>query len=98
VSSGGLIAAPIAAYLVRRMPTRLLGASVGGLIIVTNLRTITGALELSGGTRTWLYLIAFAAWALALGLAWRGLQRDRRSERVQPEVEVEVDEREDAVA
>lgn len=91
---GGLIAAPIAAYLVQHMPTRLLGASVGGLIIVTNLRTITGALEVSGGTRAWFYALAFAAWAVALGLAWRGLQRDRRAEREN----VKVDERESAAA
>ncbi|MGZ4615148.1 MAG: sulfite exporter TauE/SafE family protein [Actinomycetes bacterium] len=80
---GGLVAAPVAAYLVRHMPTRLLGASVGGLIIVTNLKTITGTFAVPGGTRAALYVAAFAAWALALGLAWRGLQGDRRLEREQ---------------
>lgn len=85
---GGLIAAPIAAYLVRHVPTRLLGASVGGMILVTNLYTITGALRVSGGTRTWLYLLAVSAWALALALAWRGLQRDRR-EQLELELELE---------
>jgi uncharacterized membrane protein YfcA len=95
---GGLIAAPIAAYLVRHMPTRLLGASVGGLIIVTNLKTITGALDVSGGTRSWLYLLAVTAWALALGLAWRGLRRDRRAELEQAEAEADESESEYAAA
>lgn len=78
---GGLIAAPIAAYLVRLVPTRLLGASVGGMIVLMNLKTIAGAAGVSGGARTWIYLFALAAWALALSLASRGLMRDRLEER-----------------
>jgi uncharacterized protein len=79
---GGLIAAPIAAYLVRHMPTRLLGASVGGLIVVTNLKTVLDSAEVAPGTRTSVYVAAFAVWAAALSLAWRGLARDRREEQV----------------
>jgi uncharacterized membrane protein YfcA len=78
---GGLIAAPIAAYLVRHMPTRLLGASVGGLIVVTNLKTILDNAEVTGSPRTMVYVAAFAVWATSLGLAWRGLVHDRRAER-----------------
>lgn len=77
---GGLIAAPIAAYLVRLVPTRLLGASVGGMIVMTNLSTIAKSLGLASSAHTSLYLVAFAVWALALTLAWRGMQRDRREE------------------
>lgn len=80
---GGLIAAPIAAYLVRHMPTRLLGASVGGLIVVTNLKTITDSLETSGGVRAVAFAAAFAAWAGALLLAWRGLRRDKAKARLE---------------
>ncbi len=79
---GGLIAAPIAAYLVRHMPTRLLGASVGGLIVVTNLMTLLDTAGAAPSTRTLVYVAAFAEWAAALALAWRGLLRDRRAERV----------------
>jgi uncharacterized membrane protein YfcA len=78
---GGLIAAPIAAYLVRHVPTRLLGASVGGLIVVTNLRTLMVAFDVSNSDRPALYAVAFAVWALALALAVNGLRRDRRDER-----------------
>lgn len=35
---GGLIAAPIAAWLVRHLPPRLLGSAAGGLIVLTNVR------------------------------------------------------------
>ena len=37
---GGLIAAPIAAWLVRKVPGRVLGSAVGGVIVLTNTRTI----------------------------------------------------------
>ncbi|NUS77650.1 MAG: sulfite exporter TauE/SafE family protein, partial [Streptomyces sp.] len=37
---GGLIAAPVAAWLVRLVPPRVLGSAVGGVIIVTNVRTL----------------------------------------------------------
>jgi len=88
---GGLIAAPIAAYLVRLVPTRLLGASVGGMIVLTNLSTIAGVLGLSGDARNWLYLVAVAAWTLALAMAWRGMQRDRREEREVAEFELALE-------
>ena len=37
---GGIVAAPIAAWLVRIVPAHLLGVLVGGLIIFTNIRTL----------------------------------------------------------
>jgi len=37
---GGLIAAPIAAWLVRKVPGRVLGSAVGGIIVLTNTRTL----------------------------------------------------------
>ena len=37
---GGMIAAPIAAWLVRHIPPRVLGSAVGGVIILTNTRTL----------------------------------------------------------
>jgi uncharacterized membrane protein YfcA len=85
--AGGLVAAPIAAYLVRHVPTRLLGASVGGLIVVTNLRTLLNAFEVSHSIRPELYAVAFTVWAVALGLALQGLRRDRREEAAQAQAE-----------
>nr|WP_210728483.1 sulfite exporter TauE/SafE family protein [Cellulomonas septica] len=37
---GGLVAAPIAAWLVRHVPPRILGSAVGGVIVLTNTRTL----------------------------------------------------------
>lgn len=37
---GGVVAAPVAAYLVRHVPPRLLGSLVGGMIILTNTRSL----------------------------------------------------------
>ena len=38
--AGGLIAAPIAAWLVKTLNTRVLGAAVGVMLVVTNIDTI----------------------------------------------------------
>ena len=40
---GGLVAAPIAAWLVRHLPPRLLGSAAGGLIVFTNVRSLLRA-------------------------------------------------------
>lgn len=76
---GGLIAAPIAAYLVRVVPAQLLGAAVGGLIVLTNARTIMRALDAPSGLRPVVYLAVAAAWAVAIYLAVRILRRARRA-------------------
>lgn len=73
---GGVIAAPIAAYLVRHIPGRLLGSLVGGIIVVTNSRTLMNAFDVSGGSRTAIYLSLFAIWALAIAISVRGLRQD----------------------
>lgn len=40
---GGIVAAPIAAWFVRKIPSVILGVLVGGLIVLTNLNTIFNA-------------------------------------------------------
>ncbi len=64
--AGGLVAAPVAAYLVRIAPAQLLGVAVGGLIVLTNLRTILSNFEVSGSARIPAYLGVLAVTALAL--------------------------------
>jgi hypothetical protein len=78
--AGGLVAAPIAAYLVRLVPAQLLGAIVGGMIILTNARTIMKAAELDGGPRATVYVLVLIAWGVAVTLAARALRRTRREE------------------
>ncbi|MDI9627019.1 MAG: sulfite exporter TauE/SafE family protein [Acidobacteriota bacterium] len=68
---GGLAAAPIAAWLVSRIPARIMGVGVGGIIILTNLKTLFEATQLSGKqaivgfsafATIWAVLIAWTAW------------------------------------
>jgi uncharacterized protein len=76
---GGLIAAPLAAWLVRIVPAQLLGAAVGGLIVLTNARTIMRAVDAPSGLRPLVYVAIVAAWAGALYLSVRVLRRTRRA-------------------
>ena len=76
---GGLIAAPLAAWLVRIVPAQLLGAAVGGVIVLTNARTLIRSAELDGPIRPVLYALLAAGWLAALVLAVRALRRTRRA-------------------
>ncbi|MDG4805227.1 sulfite exporter TauE/SafE family protein [Micromonospora sp. WMMD1120] len=76
---GGLIAAPLAAWLVRIVPAQLLGAAVGGVIVLTNARTLIRSAELDGPVRPTLYVLLAAGWLAAMVLAVRALRRTRRS-------------------
>lgn len=65
---GGVIAAPFAAYLVRRLSLPLLGALVGGVILITNSRTLMRTFD---AERVWVYLVLLAVWAGLIALAFR---------------------------
>lgn len=70
---GGAIAAPIAAALVRCVPARVLGPAVGGLIVLTNARTLLGTDALGAPemiSRSVLLGIA-VLWLTAIGWAVR---------------------------
>ncbi|MFI5838359.1 sulfite exporter TauE/SafE family protein [Catenuloplanes sp. NPDC051500] len=82
--AGGLVAAPIAAYLVRIVPAQLLGAAVGGLIVLTNARTMMKTFDITGGVNTAVYLLIIAAWVTAAVLAVRALRRTRQAEAQAP--------------
>lgn len=64
--AGGVVAAPIAAWLVQLVTARLLGAAVGGLILVTNARTMFDAFDVSGNTRNPVYLALAVIWISAV--------------------------------
>jgi uncharacterized membrane protein YfcA len=77
---GGVVAAPFAAYIVRHLAPRVLGVAAGGMIIVTNARTIllsVGVTELP----LLLTLAGLAAAWLAL-LAW-AVRKERESRRLE---------------
>ncbi len=78
--AGGLVAAPIAAWLVRHVPTQALGAAIGGLIVLTNARTIMNVAGFTTAPRVAVYALIVAGWATALTLAVRILRRARHAE------------------
>ncbi|BCJ68039.1 sulfite exporter TauE/SafE family protein [Polymorphospora rubra] len=67
---GGTVAAPIAAWLVRKIPPRMLGSAVGGIIILTNSRTLLRSewIDAPAGVRYAAYATILAVWAGAV--AW----------------------------
>jgi hypothetical protein len=78
---GGVIAAPIAAWLVRRIPTHLLGILVAGVILFTNARTLLGATGAPPAAVAPAYGALGGLWALVL--AYR-LATGRRTKRPTP--------------
>jgi uncharacterized membrane protein YfcA len=73
--AGGVVAAPLAAWLVQKVTARLLGAAVGGLIIITNARTMFEVFGADLGTRAAVYAAIAAVWALAIALVVRHHRR-----------------------
>jgi uncharacterized membrane protein YfcA len=79
---GGLIAAPIAAWLVRHIPPRLLGSLVGGIIVLTNSRTLLRSdwIDAPDGTRYAIYAVIYVIWAAAIVWSFLEYRKDRAIE------------------
>jgi uncharacterized membrane protein YfcA len=77
---GGVIAAPIAAWLVKKLAARVLGVAAGGLIVVTNSKTIAEALGASGAQVIALAATLFVLWIA--GIVWAVKQERLSRERV----------------
>lgn len=62
--AGGVLAAPIAAWLARHIPGRMLGSLVGGLIVVTNLHNllVSDWISVAPGARPAIYAAAVLVW------------------------------------
>ncbi len=71
--AGGVVAAPVAAWLVRHVPPRVLGSAVGGLIVLTNARTLLRSewVHTPGEVRSTVYVALAAVWALAVAYSVR---------------------------
>jgi uncharacterized membrane protein YfcA len=63
---GGLIAAPIAAWIVRILPARIMGTAVGGIILIVNMRTFLETIGVSGGLALLIYVLIVVVWVAAL--------------------------------
>lgn len=79
---GGVIAAPLAAYLVRIVPMRLIGVGAGGLIVLTNSRTLVNAFGISFVPPIALYVVLTAAWLAAIAWTAYNVVLERRAEPV----------------
>ncbi|HET6755043.1 MAG TPA: sulfite exporter TauE/SafE family protein [Jiangellaceae bacterium] len=81
---GGMLAAPLAAWMVRRVPARVLGSAVGGMIVLTNVRTILRSdwVDASDPARVVAYVVIVLIWAAAMAYSIREYLADRRDIRV----------------
>jgi uncharacterized membrane protein YfcA len=74
--AGGIVAAPLAAWLVQLFTARILGTAVGGLILLTNARTMADAFDAGGAVRNPIYLAIAALWIVAMAFVVRRHRRD----------------------
>lgn len=81
---GGVIAAPIAAWLVRHIPPRVAGTTVGGLIIFTNARSLLRSdwIDASDGVRHGFYAAIAVAWLAAFVYTVREYRVHRDEDRL----------------
>jgi uncharacterized membrane protein YfcA len=76
---GGVIAAPIAAWLVKHLAARVLGVAAGGLIVLTNSKTIVETLGATGATVGLLMAALAVLWVS--GIVW-AVRQERSSREV----------------
>ncbi|HZI91935.1 MAG TPA: sulfite exporter TauE/SafE family protein [Thermoleophilaceae bacterium] len=76
---GGLIAAPVAAWLVRKLPTRVLGAAVGGAIVVTNTKTFGESIGVATEYLVVAYIVLTVIWIGSIASAVTAVRRDGRA-------------------
>ena len=81
---GGVIAAPVAAWLVKHMPARVLGVAAGGLIVLTNSKTILESFGASGTTVALGALVVFVAWVSLI--VW-AVRQEREARAVEAELD-----------
>jgi uncharacterized protein len=79
---GGLIAAPIAAWLVRHIPGRVLGSLVGGVIVLTNVRTILRSdfVDASFNVQAAAYIVIALVWVGAVAWSVRAYRQEKAAD------------------
>lgn len=68
---GGVIAAPIAAWLVTKVSPALLGSAVGGVIVLTNSQKLVHFFDVQWPWSTAIYSVIVAVWLSLVWYAWR---------------------------
>ncbi|MCP2328039.1 hypothetical protein HDA40_006546 [Hamadaea flava] len=89
--AGGVVGAPLAAWLVRAVPGQVIGAAVGGLIILTNTRTLLRVSDLESSVGPWLYPLLGLVWVSAITIAIRIHRRVRTTRQPSPVAEPELE-------
>jgi uncharacterized protein len=74
--AGGLIAAPLAAWVVRHVPARGIGLAVGILLIVTNVRELTSNVDFG-----WSRWVLYAACVVLIAVVVAGVLREHQRTR-----------------
>ncbi|MEP9406643.1 sulfite exporter TauE/SafE family protein [Peribacillus frigoritolerans] len=64
--AGGIIAAPIAAWIVTKLPSYLLGVLVGGFIILTNARTLINTWTFTDHWSPVIYMLISIGWTVSI--------------------------------
>jgi uncharacterized membrane protein YfcA len=72
---GGVLMAPFAAFLAGRMPHAPFGTLIGGVVIVTNARTLLAEAAVSTGV---IWAVISPVLVITLGLAWVAWKREHR--------------------
>ena len=76
---GGVIAAPFAAWVTHRLPMRVTGVTVGGMIIFTNALTLLKAFDVPGATMALVLTLLAIGWISAVTYVSAAHLRARRS-------------------
>ena len=74
--AGGAVAAPLAAWMARKLPAQVLGVLVGTAVLLVNLRTLFGATGITGLARATGYVVVAA---VCFGLLVQVAVRSRRA-------------------
>jgi uncharacterized membrane protein YfcA len=89
---GGVVVAPFAALLVRVVPARMLGSLVGGLIILTNTRTLINAdlVAVPGNAAVAVYVVLTVVWGVAVRHSWRSHRAEAAAAEIEGVRDLEV--------
>jgi uncharacterized membrane protein YfcA len=76
---GGIIAAPVAAWLIRYVPARPMGIAVAGLLLLTNARDVVAWAGVTSGPSVWGIYLGIIAMVVLAFFAPRGRAHRKRS-------------------
>lgn len=83
---GGVVAAPVAAWVIRYIAPGPLGVAVAGLLLITNARELIAWVELPSGPAVWAVYLGIVAMVVVALLAARGRGATPRAEMPRPEI------------